>query len=950
MVTPLPALLRSHVQQRWDLFTQHCPETAALLLQESVFVDQYARVWACSDFISQYALSYPQAFLALIQSGDLTRPYDAAMYTAKLRLMLSDIAADQPTRLTQTMRHFRNREMVRIAWRSLSQQASIMDTLAETSALADVCIQQTLALLYQQQTQRYGIPYDSTGHAQPLWVIAVGKLGGSELNFSSDIDLIFCYPQAGETSGGLRSIEHEQFFTQLAQSLIRALNDVTEAGFVFRVDMRLRPYGESGPLVMSLAAMEIYYQEQGREWERYALLKSRVVNPEGDQANSLIALLQRFVYRRYVDYGVIDALRDLKMKMNRETRQRGWEEDIKRGVGGIREAEFVVQALQLIRGGKEPYLQTASFLQALIRLQASDCLQANVVKALRESYIFLRQVENQLQMTTDRQTQQLPVTALEQARLAYALGLASWETMLQHLHTIRTTVRMHFAAMVQPPLQTAELPSKQAQLLPLFSSVWFAECSPTTALQTLQTAGYGADAARVLEQLQLFKKSHRMNWLRSIARKRLDDLMPLLLYEIAQYQHPVVVFERIVVLLEAIVGRSAYLVLLLENPKALHQLIQLCDASAWIAAELARFPLLLDELLDMHALYAPVNIATLTKAIQQSLAFLPHPDFEQKMECLRQFKLAQQLRIAAADIMGKQPVEQVSQALSDLAVVILREAKHMVWQKWVEKSGCPDGGLDEGDFAIIAYGKLGGHELGYGSDLDLVFLHADWENSEFFIRIGQQLMHFLSMRTMAGDLYKLDLRLRPSGDSGLLVTGITAFIEYQQHSAWTWEHQALIRAQVVAGGAKLREQFNALRRTMITQSRLATTLQQHTLTMRERMRSELQPHRGQFDVKQDTGGMTDIEFMVHYLVLLHAHEYPLLADCTDIVGLLQRLLQVNLLEEDAVNALSEAYNAYRSILHRSALQNTIARVADNELLDLREKVTQLWETIFFARV
>ncbi len=942
-----PVDLQRQVSARWASYLERVEEEGLVPPLNKDFLKVLCRVWAYSEFVATSSISHPGLFDELRRSGDLLVDYRADEYSRKLALSLAKVKTD--AELGRMLRLFRRYEMVRIAWRDLAGWASLDETLRDLSALADSCLDGALTTLHGWQSKTLGVPVGAlTQQPQSLVVLGMGKLGAGELNFSSDVDLIFVFPEAGETrmKGRKRGgISNEEYFTRLGRRLIGVIDESTEEGFVFRVDMRLRPYGESGPLVMSFDAFEEYYQSQGREWERYAMIKARPVAGDIEQGARVMAMLRPFIYRRYLDFGAFAELREMKLMIRRELARKGVSDNVKLGPGGIREVEFIGQAFQLIRGGREPALQQRPILAILRQLALNGYLPEYVVDGLIDAYCFLRDVENRLQEFEDRQTHLLPADDGAQQRLALSMNFPDWARFSTALSKKRCLVETHFEQVFAAP-QTEAAASHEDETL---AAVWLERIDDERAVAILEGHGYedGSEAQRRIAQLR-GGLACRMSG--PLGQARLDQLMPLLLDSVAKVANPDETLVRVLNLIEVVVRRTAYLALLVENPMALSQLVRLFSASPWIAELLTHHPILMDELLDPRTLYEPPSQAQMAQQLNAELAPLAADDLERQMDVMRDFKQTNVLRVAAADLMGVLPLMEVSDHLTWLAEVLLKEAlllaaEHQRVRTRKKGGRSRDRGVPTG-FIVVAYGKLGGIELGYGSDLDLVFIHATPQgdqNGTFYTRLGQRLIHMLNTFTPAGVLYEVDMRLRPSGASGLLVSDIAAFDEYQREEAWTWEHQALTRARVVAGDPELATQFEAVRRGVLTLRRDEATLRQQVCEMRERMRHELV--RGgaeQFDIKQGAGGITDIEFMVQYGVLRWAHEYPELVEFTDNIRLLALFERCGLMSEKECQLLSDAYRAYRCRIHRCALQEEKALVPGEEFSDFRDGVMGLW--------
>ncbi len=926
----------------WQCWQDWAATAGVALPVESEFHHARARVWAASEFVAVTCARHPELFAELVASGDLARNDGAATVNDALAAVLAGVA-DEPE-LMQRLRQFRRRRMVSIIWRDLADWAPLDETLAHLSALADACVVQALDWLETWARAELGTPRDAEGRAQRLVVLAMGKLGAGELNLSSDIDLIFAFPRAG-CCDGRRALTNAEFFIKLGQRLVKSLDATTSDGFVFRVDTRLRPFGDSGPLAMNFDAMEAYYQAQAREWERYAMIKARVIAGDADDSAELQALLQPFVYRRYLDFGAIDSLRQLKSLIDREVRRQGMADNIKLGYGGIRAIEFIGQAFQLIRGGREPALQVRPILEVLQRLGEHQILPATAVTELSTAYRLLRRVENRLQAWADRQTHVLPNTAPARQRLAESLGYSDWAALEQALNHHRQRVQQHFDVLFAAPEET---PTQE------LGSLWTQEREGAIAL--FEDAGF-ADAAAARERLQQFRATIERKGLSRLGTERLAQLMPHLLNDLAAIDQPDQTLTRVLQVLEAILGRTAYLALLAERRDALDQLVKLCAVSPWFAECTARQPLLLDELLDQRRLYAPLRRADLESELDALLDATAPDDLEQRMERLRQFAQGNKLRVAAADVTGIISLMVVSDYLTDIAAVSIQRSLQLAWEDVVRRHGSPtQTDAAHSGFVVLGYGKLGGFELGYHSDLDLVFLYADREpeapttgerpitNAQFYIRLGQRLIHLMTTPTYSGVLYEIDMRLRPDGNKGMIARTLNSFADYQRDQAWTWEHQALVRARPVAGDAALGQAFEQVRREVLCRPRDAETLRTEVAQMRAKMRTALdQSTAAQFDLKQGHGGIADIEFMVQYAVLRWAADYPQLVAWTDNIRLLETLETLDLLPDQAAATLTAAYKTLRAAYHRQALQDAPGLIAADQLLTERQQVSTLWQ-------
>ncbi|MDO8268577.1 MAG: bifunctional [glutamate--ammonia ligase]-adenylyl-L-tyrosine phosphorylase/[glutamate--ammonia-ligase] adenylyltransferase [Moraxellaceae bacterium] len=910
---------------------------------------EWQRLWLASDYALDVVVRDPVAAIAL---DEAITSEDVPDYA----LLFSDpaISADEAT-FMRWLRQQRNREMLRWIWRDVNGLCSVQELTRELSDFADACIELARQRAHAELVLRHGEPIgEESGVAQRLSVIGMGKLGAQELNLSSDIDLIFVYPEAGETAGPSPISNHE-FFVRQGQKIIRLLDAQTEDGFVFRVDMRLRPWGDGSALASSFASMETYYEQHGREWERYALIKARICAGDQEQGQQLMRALRPFVFRRYIDFGAFESLREMKAMIEREVRRKGMDSNVKLGRGGIREAEFIVQAFQLIRGGVDKRLQQRELLTVLVLLAETGLLPEPVTVQLKDAYLFLRQVEHRIQSLKDHQTQDLPASPLEQERLAISLGFTDWADFLQCLNGYREQVETQFRDVIV----AREAAPDDANVAS--ARMWMADDDELPAL--MRAAGF-REAEESARQLLGLRESRPVKTMQQVGRERLDRLMPMLMTRCLEHDEPDVALTRCLPLVESVRRRSAYMMLLVENSAALGRLVDLCAASPWIADELARFPVLLDELLNARTLFAPPGKAELEAELRQALVRLPEDDIEAQMEALRIFKKGHVLRVAASDITGALPLMKVSDYLTWIAEAVLEEVLWLAWRDLTARHGLPhraDGSPCNPDFIVVGYGKLGGLELGYGSDLDLVFIHdaapdgetdgqRPLDNASFFARLGQKMIAFLTAATSAGLLYEVDMRLRPSGNSGLLVSSLKSFTNYQDEKAWTWEHQALVRARVVAGDSRLAGAFDAERHAVLARSRDLATLRQEVREMRDKMRghlsSEAPGKSGQgFDLKHDRGGIVDIEFMVQYAVLAWAHESPELTRYPDNVRILEGLANRGLLPSDAAAGLRDAYLQYRARGHRLALANREAKVSDDEFLPERALVTHWWNEL-----
>lgn len=933
--------LSSPLQQYWQTIAEQLPESVSGVQTKSVLT--------FSDFVRDSIIAHPH-WLTELESAP-PQADEWQQYGEWLQAALATV--NDEAALMHELRLFRRRVMVRIAWVQALSLVDDTDILQQLSHLAETLIVSARDWLYDACCREWGTPCSQDGIPQPLLILGMGKLGGGELNFSSDIDLIFAWPEHGSTQGGRRELDNAQFFTRMGQRLIKVLDQPTQDGFVYRVDMRLRPFGDSGPLVLSFAALEDYYQEQGRDWERYAMVKARIMgDTDGRYVDELRAMLRPFVFRRYIDFSVIQSLRNMKGMIAREVRRRGLKDNIKLGAGGIREIEFIVQVFQLIRGGREPSLQSRSLLPTLGAIAALHLLPENDAEQLRVAYLFLRRLENLLQSINDEQTQTLPGDELNRARLAWGMNTDNWSQLTKTLEGHMANVRRVFNELIGDDETDTQEDALSEQWRELWQDALQEDDTPPVLSHLTDD-----DRLRVLALIADFRKELDKRTIGPRGRQVLDHLMPHLLSDVCTRQDASLPLSRITPLLVGIVTRTTYLELLSEFPGALKHLISLCAASPMVASQLARYPLLLDELLDPNTLYQPTATDAYRDELRQYLLRVPEDDEEQQLEALRQFKQTQLLRIAAADIAGTLPVMKVSDHLTWLAEAMIDAVVQQAWLQMVARYGQPTHLAErEGrGFAVVGYGKLGGWELGYSSDLDLIFLHdcpvdvmtdgeREIDGRQFYLRLAQRIMHLFSTRTSSGILYEVDARLRPSGAAGMLVTSAESFADYQKNEAWTWEHQALVRARVVYGDPQLTSQFDTVRRDIMTLPRDGKTLQTEVREMREKMRAHLgNKHRDRFDIKADEGGITDIEFITQYLVLRYAHDKPKLTRWSDNVRILELLAQNDIMDEQEAMALTRAYTTLRDELHHLALQEQPGHVAQTCFEAERTLVRASWQ-------
>jgi [glutamine synthetase] adenylyltransferase / [glutamine synthetase]-adenylyl-L-tyrosine phosphorylase len=953
------AELLAHLQRQLDALESASPGRLDSL--PPAIRDALPTIFAASDFVAQACTRDADLLPDLIGQFDLTRPAAPGELAARAPAV-SGSDAD----MLSALRRWRRREMVRIAWRALAGWAEVEETLADLSDFADAAIRAALEHARQALTARYGEPRSASGAVQPLVVIAMGKLGGHELNFSSDVDLVLLFPEHGETDG-LRPIASEELFTRLGQGLIRLLETATHDGFTLRVDMRLRPFGDSGPLVTSFASLEDYLSLHGRDWERYAYVKARPVTAPERYAEIRASALGPFVYRRYLDYGVFESLREMKALIEREVERRELAGHIKLGPGGIREIEFIVQAFQLIRGGRDRRLQTTSLLQALATLGELQLMPGAAAAELRAAYLYLRRLENGLQMLSDSQVHQLPADELSRERIALGMGASSWPALLAELGRHQACVSGHFDRFIFGAAGRAGT----AVAIDL-GRLWDDGAESAVLTESLGRAGF-ADPAEAAQMLLALRASALVRKLDEPGRRRLQALLPPLLADIGAAglasAEQLAVLRRIISILEATGKRSAYFALLRESQPARGRLIEICRHGEFLVRQIASHPLLLDELVDERLLSELPGREALARELQAAMQQLEDEDPERQVEALCHFQRAAVFRIAVADLTGRLPVMRVSDRLTEIAELIIERAMELAWRQITAQFGVPHCGEGAERRAVsicaVGYGKLGGLELGYASDLDLVFLHdsrgerqetepADAagsgarpiENALFFVRLAQRMVHLLTMHSAAGRLYEVDVRLRPSGKGGMLVTQIDAFGEYQRGEAWTWEHQALLHARAVAGAPALCAEFERSRVEVLRHAVRRESLREEVRSMRERMRRELSKGgAGRLDLKQDAGGVADIEFLAQYWALKWARDHPPVAMFSDTIRQLESVASADLVPQATVDVLTAAYRAYRTRTHHLSLAGEAALVSAEEFVAERAAVKAIWDEV-----
>lgn len=867
---------------------------AAALLDDAAFAERVGKVIAASDFALETLRKQP-GLLATLKRDEGADAF-----------VPPPLSAEQSAQWPELLRSYRAAESTRLVWRDVLGLDEVDAILAGSTRLAENCLRTALEALETEFAQRHGVVRAADGSTQRLVVFGLGKLGGGELNFSSDIDLVYTYPQGGE-SDGARSLAAEDYFARLGQRLAKLLDEPTVDGFSHRVDLRLRPFGNAGRVALSFAGMDQYFQREGRDWERYAWLKARAVAGDIETGEHWLQTLRPFVYRRYLDFTALDGLREMKAAIAAEVVRRELADDIKRGPGGIREIEFLAQALQLIHGGREATLRERRLLPALRALMEARQISQEDGDALIHAYRFLRKLENRLQMLRDAQTHALPENALDRARIAQGLGYPDWSALDAALAVQRARVAAEFGELLAP---------RQRDATPgALSGYWRALPNSGNA-EALAAAGF-ADPGSADAALRDFANSSGVLGLSDGARVRLDRVLPALLEGAARSSQPDAAIKRLLVLLRAILRRASYLALLDEQPSALNRLVDVVARSALLAERLALYPLLLDELLDTRVGGPMPDREVMRRECEPALH---EDDPETALRALNEKRLALSFRIALAALDGRQSARDSTRQLAWLAEEVVRVVLRMVHAEVVAAHGEVAGGR----FAVIGYGSLGGEELGFGSDLDLVFLFdADasaissgarpLEAGRWYARLAQKLVALLGAATGAGRLYDVDVRLRPDGAKGLLVSSVSSYRDYQLERAWTWEHQALVRARGVAGDASLLAEFDAIRERTLSQPRDARKLQEEVDSMRLKMRAELdRSDAARFDLKQGAGGLVDLEFLLQFLVLRDSSSHAALLGPRDTQGSIDALRATGTLDETQSQSLLRVHGYFVS--------------------------------------
>ncbi len=938
------------IQNRIEAINESLKKQSIRIDFSPALKSDFIRAIFFSEYIASCLTRNPFILKDLIESRDFEKSYSEHTCAAKLEKMISK---DMDTaRIRAILLQTKLYETIRIAWRDLTGRAPLEETLRDLSCLADAVVARAMDSIYDSLCSLHGLPVDSEGNFQRLIVLGMGKLGAGELNFSSDIDLIFVYPREGFTNGE-SMISNEEFFIKACRMFLKLFSSGSHENSLYRIDTRLRPFGDGGPLVMSSVSFEEYYQAQGREWERYAMIKARPVAGDIEAGFRLLKNLNSFIYRRYFDYGSFDSFRDMKNRIMLQVTHKKLKHNIKLGAGGIREIEFFGQLFQLIRGGVEPKFQERSILKVLELLETHQCINGETKNDLKNAYCFLRMVENRLQAYADLQTHDIPEKEGHQKILALSMGYGEWEEFAKDLNLHMQRVHHHFNQLLLT--EEEEKPDTSSQAL---KELWININDPQFAADAVAIQGF-KDPDRVLGILRSLEEHPNTRQLTTNGRKKLARLIPVMVRKIGAQDDPEAILMKLIDLIITIERRTCYLSLLIENKSALENLITLAKKSPWIIRFLSKHPALLDELMHPSTLYCPPGKKALENEMERRMAGIPSGEIEFLLEEVCIFRQVNMLRVSAADVSGNYPLMKVSDHLTYIAEIVLNRALQIAWDIVAQKYGIPDTvsgqRLDDCGFAIIAYGKVGGLEMGYKSDLDIVFLHRgeagvtkgqpkSIDTLRFYSNLGQRIINALTVHTPAGTLYGADMRLRPGGASGMIVSHIDAFEEYLKKQAWTWEHQALIRARCVAGDKTLGSRFEEIRKSVLIKKREADLLKKEVGEMREKTREDhLKASKDLFDLKQSRGGMVDIEFLVQYLILKNAHDFPDLTLWTDNMRLLESLNAEEIITDCETERLQNAYLSIRKSIHSLNLQEKSLEIPASFFPEIRKQVMEIYD-------
>ncbi len=957
--TPPPETAFLIFQKDFDAIFDALKNDSDLLKQK----DELFAIWYASPFIKRVCVSQPIWLQALFRNDELCVDFDKEAYRHQFSELITH--ADNVESAQQKLRQKRAAAFARIAWRDLQQYTNVQQTLYELSAFAEVCIQETLQWCFEWLQSRSSTSAFEKKLPQRIVIFALGKLGGSELNFSSDIDIVFAYaddPKYTQDQAG-KAIE---FYIKVVQLFIKIISEQTQDGFVFRVDTRLRPFGNSGALIPSFLSIDQYFQTHGRDWERYAWMKARVIAGDRHIGEGFLQEITPFIYRRYLDYGAIQSLREMKILIDAKAQHNSAKENLKIGFGGIREIEFIAQMFQLIYGGRDSSLHIRSTLQAIKQLELQGLLNSDWAEKLTAAYLFLRKAENGLQVREDQQIHSLPTDSQSRLHYAYLLGMQNWQEFYSEYKRHTAAVN----SIYQSLLKSDDNEKQNAHEKSKFEKAWLQINDKKYCLDSLIDS-FVDDAEYIYTQLYNFSKSSLVQKLIPVARARLDRFMPIFLQQLLQFEDSKIVFDRFLNILKKIVQRSTYISLLIENKNKLSKIFRLIEASPWIAQYIAIHPLLLDEILSIDESYEPPTIIEMQQQLSIGTENTSN-DLEKYMQQLREFKHSQAIQIAAADIVENYPIMKVSDHLSWLAETCISNAVRYAYHDLIKKYGEPRCVLNDQAYTpkvlIIEYGKLGGLELGYDSDLDIVFLHnSEGMNCEtcgggvdgnkkihndiFFTRLVQRTIHILSTVTSSGKVFETDLRLRPYGESGPIICSIYAYENYLMEEAWLWEHQALVRARAITDSQELNDKFVKIRQNILCQTREVRDVQTSIIEMRNKMMNAHKSNsKSGLNLKKDAGGLIDIEFIVQFLVLSYSCKYPQICEYTDNVRILDACAEVGLLERQNAEELKEIYLKFREYMHQLSLK-LLPGAQDMSVFSKERNVVQkIWASLLHSGV
>ncbi len=940
---------------------------------------EFKSVLALSDFIADTLYAYPDECLKLLKTGALDFPLYALPGSVPSQKVRPSEDPDDPIAkdvvtflkadlhendLKKKLRILRRTRLAMLAWRDLTGMAPLDEVFRTLTSYAEQIVLRTLDLVRASFKISLGDALEDDGTPVKLLCYGMGKLGGGELNFSSDIDLIFCFPHEGGTKGGRSQVSFTEFFSRIVQRTANLLSDRTADSFCYRIDLRLRPFGDAGAMVSSFEALSNYYETQGRTWERYALVKARLLGGPahtGEDGEELISMLKPFVFRRYLDYGAVESLRKLKRLIESEVRRRSLNGNFKLGKGGIREIEFVAQVFQLMRGGRIPELRARNLRTVLGRLSDLKLMPEEVSELLDECYCYLRRIENCLQELSDRQTQTLPATKRDQDRLLIALNRdpneeGAWEKFVSELETVTSAVHGEFIKVVSSEEAQESADEKASEA---FSDLISSDCTREDLLPLFEEKLQNpSEASKLCDEVILLQHTLSRMPVGPVGRETLQKLMPRLLAAVCGLENCAAVFKKLGKLVSTIALRTPYLQLLRDNAQVLKRVVSIISENAFATDLITAHPILLDELIMPQYFSAPPSPDEFLAALKERMLRIEEDDLEQQMEEMRLFKKLTVFRVSLSDKAGRLPLMKISDCLTFLAEACVRECLQLAWRYTVKQYGAPKN-TDAADpgLAVIAYGKLGGIELGYKSDLDMVFIReendGDTEGEKsvpcltFYQRLTQKLLHFSTTRTQGGVLYDMDMRLRPDGDSGLLITDVKGYEDYQLRRAWTWEHQALVRARPIAGSKKVCERFEKIRDEVLRQKRDPEKLRSDVLSMRKKMMDNLDRGNDKlFDLKQSCGGIVDIEFLAQYLLLREAPLHKDMVLWTDNVRILEECARLSIISHEDCDALCRAYIVLRGWYHKLSLADLKRILPRSETPKECLDVVKIWNRIF----